>query len=961
MAFQSNAINTLTFKNNKKRLTSACFSSNKLFFPPWQSVARAGRRRKQTKAKTRRPSHPSFAFPWLDGTLDRMLADQPSGGRTGGVYIPPFKLAQLHQLQQADAARANQADSVDNQKKTWEALRKSLNGLINKINVGNIKNIIPELFSENLIRGRGLLARAIMKAQLASPGFTHIYASLIAVINTKLPEIGELVVKRVVYGFKRAYKRRDKLSAIALAKFIAHLVNHQVAHELLALQLLTVLLEEPTDDSVEIAVGFVKEVGQLLDQLSPQGVHAIFERFRGILHEGEIDKRVQYTIEGLFAIRKSGFRDYPAIPEELDLVEREDQITFEIGLDDDIDKEEMLDIFRPDPKYLENEKLWDAIRAEILGEVDEEEEEEEEGGGGEQENENGEGEESALVPIDNNKTLDLTEQDLVNLRRSIYLTIMSSISYEECCHKLVKLNIPDGYEKELCNMLVECCSNERSYLRYYGLMGQRFCTMHRKYQEAFDSVFLDQYTTIHRLETNKLRNVAKFFAQLLGTDSLPWTCFEYIKLNEYDTTSSSRIFIKVLCQELAEHMGLQTLKDRFSDVYMQEVFSGIFPTDQARNTRFAINFFTSIGLGGLTDGLREHLKNAPKLLAMQMQLQQQLHEAEAESDSDSSDSSSSSSSGSSSSSSSSSDSSSDSDSDSDSSTSSSSSSSSSGSDSSSSSSSSSSVSVQKTKTRKTGRSSPPAKIQTLTADTVRGLPDRKASSSDRPPSPLSPPRRSEQSAIKRRGDSRSVSPPRRGRTSSPSPPRQSKRSVQNEAANDDDRSVPRSPSRSPSPPRRPLSDALPVERAARKRSASNSPPRRETRGRERSLSASPPRRPAVNESQPASTRVRDASEERDRRGRRDELRRSGSPKASSPQWKRQRRSPSPRRFDRRENGNGGREYRDDNTGDRDDNRKRRNDSRDRFNGRREDNRGRRADSRERRRRDDSRSPPRRAQ
>eukprot|EP01039_Chlorochromonas_danica_P002305 gene2305-2525_t len=824
-----------------------------------------------------------------------MLADQPSGGRTGGVYIPPFKLAQLHQLQQADAARANQADSVDNQKKTWEALRKSLNGLINKINVGNIKNIIPELFSENLIRGRGLLARAIMKAQLASPGFTHIYASLIAVINTKLPEIGELVVKRVVYGFKRAYKRRDKLSAIALAKFIAHLVNHQVAHELLALQLLTVLLEEPTDDSVEIAVGFVKEVGQLLDQLSPQGVHAIFERFRGILHEGEIDKRVQYTIEGLFAIRKSGFRDYPAIPEELDLVEREDQITFEIGLDDDIDKEEMLDIFRPDPKYLENEKLWDAIRAEILGEVDEEEEEEEEGGGGEQENENGEGEESALVPIDNNKTLDLTEQDLVNLRRSIYLTIMSSISYEECCHKLVKLNIPDGYEKELCNMLVECCSNERSYLRYYGLMGQRFCTMHRKYQEAFDSVFLDQYTTIHRLETNKLRNVAKFFAQLLGTDSLPWTCFEYIKLNEYDTTSSSRIFIKVLCQELAEHMGLQTLKDRFSDVYMQEVFSGIFPTDQARNTRFAINFFTSIGLGGLTDGLREHLKNAPKLLAMQMQLQQQLHEAE------------------------------------------------------------------KTKTRKTGRSSPPAKIQTLTADTVRGLPDRKASSSDRPPSPLSPPRRSEQSAIKRRGDSRSVSPPRRGRTSSPSPPRQSKRSVQNEAANDDDRSVPRSPSRSPSPPRRPLSDALPVERAARKRSASNSPPRRETRGRERSLSASPPRRPAVNESQPASTRVRDASEERDRRGRRDELRRSGSPKASSPQWKRQRRSPSPRRFDRRENGNGGREYRDDNTRDRDDNRKRRNDSRDRFNGRREDNRGRRADSRERRRRDDSRSPPRRAQ
>ena len=34
----------------------------------------------------------------------------------------------------------------------------------------------------------------------------------------------------------------------------------------------------------------------------------IFERFRGILHEGEIDKRVQFLIEGLFAVRKAKFQ-----------------------------------------------------------------------------------------------------------------------------------------------------------------------------------------------------------------------------------------------------------------------------------------------------------------------------------------------------------------------------------------------------------------------------------------------------------------------------------------------------------------------------------------------------------------------------------------------------------------------------------------------------------------------------
>jgi len=29
-------------------------------------------------------------------------------------------------------------------------------------------------------------------------------------------------------------------------------------------------------------------------------------------------------------------------------------------------------------------------------------------------------------------------------------------------------------------------------------------------------------------------------------------------------------------------------------------FEGIFPKDSPKNTRFSINFFTSIGLGGLT-------------------------------------------------------------------------------------------------------------------------------------------------------------------------------------------------------------------------------------------------------------------------------------------------------------------------------------------------------------------------
>ena len=44
------------------------------------------------------------------------------------------------------------------------------------------------------------------------------------------------------------------------------------AHEIVALEILTLLLETPTNDSVEVAVGFLKESGQKLTEVSPRGI-----------------------------------------------------------------------------------------------------------------------------------------------------------------------------------------------------------------------------------------------------------------------------------------------------------------------------------------------------------------------------------------------------------------------------------------------------------------------------------------------------------------------------------------------------------------------------------------------------------------------------------------------------------------------------------------------------------------
>ena len=49
---------------------------------------------------------------------------------------------------------------------------------------------------------------------------------------------------------------------------------------------------------------------------------------------------------------------------------------------------------------------------------------------------------------------DMTETNLVNLRKVIYLTIMNALNYEEAVHKLLKIQIKEGQEV----WLVETCA-----------------------------------------------------------------------------------------------------------------------------------------------------------------------------------------------------------------------------------------------------------------------------------------------------------------------------------------------------------------------------------------------------------------------------------------------------------------------------------------------------------------------
>ncbi|CAF4375103.1 unnamed protein product, partial [Adineta steineri] len=142
-----------------------------------------------------------------------------------------------------------------------------------------------------------------------------------------------------------------------------------------------------------------------------------------------------------------------------------------------------------DEQYEENEEKYKEIRKTILDESSDDESSSGSSDSDDDEDDkkdDADEEEQVVDPAEKEKQqtiIDQTETNLVTLRRTIYLTIQSSIGAEECAHKLLKMNLRPGQEMELCQMILDSCAQQRTYERFFGLLGQRFCLLKKEYVE----------------------------------------------------------------------------------------------------------------------------------------------------------------------------------------------------------------------------------------------------------------------------------------------------------------------------------------------------------------------------------------------------------------------------------------------------------------------------------------------
>lgn len=524
------------------------------------------------------------------------------------------------------------------QRTKWIETKKNIKQLLQQLTPSNIKQTVLQLFQINLLRYQGLFIREIMKQQIRITTNTELYGSLISIINSKIPEIGELLINRLVLQFKKNYLQNNKNLINSSIIFICQLINQQVLNEILILQILQMLLESNVpnnnnnnnNNNIELAIMVLKQTGLYLFKHSNTALIMILNRLKDILQDGAnananggnggvgLSSWNRKSIEYILKLARNDFKNIPIIKNGLDLVETEDKETHVITLEDKLYSRDHLNVFSVDEEYLDHENEYIELKKEILGETDHE-----------NENEN----EIQVIETTKNyeeKITDMSQSELLQYQKTVYLTIMSSMSSDEAVHKLLKLNFKSKIKNKtktktktnsndneiLADMVIKCCSQEKTYLKYYGIIGEKLISRNDHWHNLFIKLFKYYYDIIENFETNSLRNLGKFFGHLFASDKLALDqAWSNIKLTEQDTNPAKRILLKFIFQEMIEELGINEVKERLiNDDYLKPYIKGIFPVinvdgKDADAIRFSINFFTAIGLGVLTEEMRYVLDN----------------------------------------------------------------------------------------------------------------------------------------------------------------------------------------------------------------------------------------------------------------------------------------------------------------------------------------------------------------
>ncbi|KAI8639720.1 hypothetical protein BD408DRAFT_391902 [Parasitella parasitica] len=189
---------------------------------------------------------------------------------------------------------------------------------------------------------------------------------------------------------------------------------------------------------------------------------------------------------------------------------------------------------------------------------------------------------TAKIPEDLKKDQSLQETLLklarkqgmnTDVRRTIFVTIMSSEDYLDAFEKLMKLGLSEVQQREICRVMLQCTGNEKTFNPYYMLVSKRLCQVDHSFKVTFQYCLWDFLRECGESEVggleriSRLSNTAKFYASLIADGALTLAVLKSV--NFMSVQRNGRIFLEILFANLLLQLhagGAQSIANVFAKV-----------------------------------------------------------------------------------------------------------------------------------------------------------------------------------------------------------------------------------------------------------------------------------------------------------------------------------------------------------------------------------------------------------
>ena len=496
-------------------------------------------------------------------------------------------------------------------------LKRQIQGLINRLSDANILTILKDIEKIYATNPRGyvnttlidLLTDMLSEPSALLESFIILHAGFIAAVYKVIgPDFGAQIVERIVAEFDKHYQPNKEgvgKHTTNLMSLVSELYTFQVIGSNIVFDYIRFFLDELSEINTELLLRIVRAAGPQLRQDDPtalKDIVVLLQKSVASVGQQNLPVRTKFMIETINDLKNNKMKT--GLAGASITRDRTTAMKKQLGTlnSRNLKATEPLRVGLKDIKDTDKVGKWWLVgaswRNQAQNDAHDDTRHEEENGKVKKAVEFDEEDDDGEVDL-----VQLAREQRMNtdVRRAIYISIMSATDFKDAQIRLNKLNLKKAQEIEIPKVIIHCAGAEKTYNPYYTILARKVCSDHKtrkSFQFALWDIFKslgesqdggadsdDEADDSKDVSLRKLVNQGKLYGTLMAKRVLPITCLK--NLNFPYLQPKTKTFVEIMLVTAI----LETQKGAKGDKKETALLQTFVEVDQAPEMVAGLQFF----------------------------------------------------------------------------------------------------------------------------------------------------------------------------------------------------------------------------------------------------------------------------------------------------------------------------------------------------------------------------------